>query len=345
MKYIKLKRRHDPADFKATRYRVTLFRPLGLYPRGVFCFQEAMFYADEEIVFAVTYGSTWTGAFDDLPYSEVDWMYPDLVRLLGAMMMAERFDEGMRCRFYVVPHTAFILNEEIVQFTPSAARAIKKALLRTVDNRLWPKHVHDRWKECRGNEFYLFDREELELAVLPKLWEMVSIEDHLLMRGIQALIKSDMLGHHHEFQEEGAIATFIALEASFQMVLRHLRENGNPNPSAKDAGRWLYQTFDKLLDIHSGAEFKYFESFYDQRVQTVHPGSRFGDMPFAPVMVDDRIHLRGALSGIFAYLALGEHMPDFLRAVAEQQRFKAPHASGHGLEGDLDLHVLPPPLV
>lgn len=324
MKYVKLKRRHDPADFKAARYHVTLFRPLGLYPRGVFCFREAMFYADEEIVFAVTYGSTWGGTSEELPYSEVDWMHPQLLRLLGAMIMAEPFIEGMRSRFYVVPHTAFILNEEMVEFTPSSARAIKKALLRTVNNPLWPKHVHERWRECRGNEFYLFDREELELSVLPKLWEKVSIDDHLLMRGIQALIKSDMLGHHYEFQEEGAIATFIALDASFQMVLRHLKKNGNANPSAKDAGFWLYQTFDKLLDIHGAAEFKYFESFYDQRVQTVHPGSRFGNMPFAPVMVDDRIHLRGALSGVFAYLTLGEHMPDFLRAVAERRRFRAP---------------------
>jgi hypothetical protein len=326
MKRIRLKRGHDPADFEAARYRVTLFRPRGMYPRGVFCFPSAMFYADEEIVFAVTYGTPWYGTSPDLPYSEVDWMHPELVRLLGAMIMAEVFIEGMHSRFYVVPHTAFILNEEHVESAPSTARAVKRALLRTVNNRLWPKSVQERWAECLGSEFCLFDPEELDLSVLPKVWEEISIGNHLLMRGLQALIKSDMLGQHHEFQEEGAIATFIALDASFQMVLRHLRANGNPTPSANDAGKWMYETFDKLLDVHGAAEFKYFEEFYDQRVQTIHPSSRFGDMPFAPIMIDDRMHLRDALPGIFAYLTLGEHTPGFLELAAGRQRFQTGRA-------------------
>jgi hypothetical protein len=330
MKYIKLKRGHDQGDFRAVRYRVTLFLPLGMYPRGVFCFSSAMFYADEEIVFAVTHGAPWYGMSEDLPYSEVDWMHPELVRLLGAMIMAENFLEGLRSRFYVVPHTAFILNEELVEFTPSTARAIKRALLRTVNNSKWPKHIHDNWAQCRGEKFALFDPAELDLNALPTLWEKTSTENHLLMRGVQALIKSDMLGRHYEFQEEGAIATFIALDASFQMVLRHLCATGNSNPSAKDAGLWLYETFDKHIDVHGAAEFKYFEDFYDQRVQSIHPGSRFGDMPFAPIMVDDRMHLRDALPGVFAYLTLGEHTPRFWEYVSERRRVNISETSVSG---------------
>jgi len=54
-------------------------------------------------------------------------------------------------------------------------------------------------------------------------------------------------------------------------------------------------------------------------VQTVHPGSRFGDAPFAPVMADDHIHLRQALPGVFGYLVLGEHNPFFWQEVANRK--------------------------
>lgn len=289
-----------------------------MYPRGTICTQTGLFHADDDIVFAVTHGPTWLSDSDHLPYSEVDWMEPELVRLLGAMMLAEKTD-GVRPRFYPMSHGGFVLNEHAVELSDArTALAIKKALLNTVNNRLW-KQVQKMWAQCIGQEFVLFDQDEIELEEVSTLWNAIASEHYLLMRGVQALIKSDMLGAHPEFQEEGAIATFIALDASFQMVLRLLRANGNPSPSAKDAGTWVYETFDKPLNFHGGAEIKYYEEFYDSRVKTMHPGSRFGDMPYAPVMVDDRFHLRESLPSVFAYLVLGRHSPSFLREIEARQ--------------------------
>lgn len=311
---IKLKRSYDSTDRRAVRYRAMLFRPLGMYPRGTICTPTGLFHADDEIVFAVTHGPTWWGSSDHLPYSEVDWMEPELVRLLGAMMLAEKMD-GVRPRFYPMSHGGFVLNEQAVDLCDArTAMAVKKALLNTVNNRMW-KQVQAIWPQCIDQEFVLFDQGELEVEEVPSLWNAMGSDNHLLMRGVQALVKSDMLGAHPEFQEEGAIATFIALDASFQMVLRLLRANGNPTPSAKDAGKWMYETFDLPLELHAGADIKYYEDFYDSRVKTMHPGSRFGDMPYAPVMVDDRFHLRESLPSVFAYLVLRRHSPSFLREV------------------------------
>jgi len=315
---IKLKRKYDSNDQRTVRHRVTLFRPLGMYPSGTICTPTGLFHADEEIVFAVTHGTTWWGKGDHLPYSEADWMEPELVRLLGTMVLAEPF-EGVRPRFYPLSHGGFVMNEQAVDLTDArTASAVKKALLNTVNNRMW-KQVQAMWPHCIGQEFVLFDQTELDVEQVPALWNAISTDNHLLMRGVQALIKSDMLGAHPEFQEEGAIATFIALDASFQMVLRLLRANGNPNPSAKDAGLWMYETFDNLLEVHGASDIKYYEEFYDSRVKTVHPGSRFGEMPYAPVMADDRYHLTGSLPGVFAYLVLQQHSPSFLREVESRK--------------------------
>jgi hypothetical protein len=74
-------------------------------------------------------------------------------------------------------------------------------------------------------------------------------------------------------------------------------------------------TFDKPMGMFRAEGLKYFEEFYDQRIQTIHPGSRFGDAPYAPVMVDDYIHLREVLPQVFGYLLVGEHSPHFHRNV------------------------------
>lgn len=197
-------------------YRVVLFSHVGMYPRGTVCMPNALFHADDDIVFAVTHGCSWYKSNDTLPYSEVDWMEPELVRLLGAFIMSERPWGNLQTRFYPVSHRTFVLNETAVDLmNPRTAQAIKKALVNTIDNRLWPKYVQAFWSLHHGKEFVLFDPSELCMEALPLLWKAIRTDNHLVMRGMQALVKSDMLGHHHEFQEEGTIATFIALDGLY----------------------------------------------------------------------------------------------------------------------------------
>ena len=58
-------------------------------------------------------------------------------------------------------------------------------------------------------------------------------------------------------------------------------------------------------------DYRYFQDFYDNRIRTLHPGSRLGDFPYAPLAADDYSHLRSVLPGIFGYLITGKHTPEF----------------------------------
>lgn len=315
---IKFKAGHDREGFYAPRYLVTQFRSCGTYPRGTFAMTTSLLHADDDIVFSVTYGSRWS-ANSDLPYSEVNWLEPELIRLLGALMMTEQFPEGVRCRFYPIPHSDRVIDALSLDLAkPEVAEAVKNALLKEPpSNGLTALEVYSKpvgWQ--RG---YQFDKNELSIEDFPTYWLSINATDHVLLRGIQALVKSDMLSTHPEFMEEATTATFIAMEASFQLVRRHLQSAGNPNPSSADAGKWLYETFDEPLGLWTSEGMRYFEEFYDQRIQTVHPASRFGDVPYAPVQVDDWIHLRQALPGIFGYLVLGHHTEFFHRLVQEKR--------------------------
>jgi len=105
-------------------------------------------------------------------------------------------------------------------------------------------------------------------------------------------------------------------------VLRHLRElEGVKNPSAHDAAVWLHEHFDAPFGLPAPDETeRYFETFYEERVMTLHPASRYGELPYAPIMHGDIPHLRRSLREIFAYLLLDEHGTDYDDDVDEHVR-------------------------
>ena len=75
----------------------------------------------------------------------------------------------------------------------------------------------------------------------------ISLTDHLLMRGLSALLRSNMAWRHQEIAEAGQLLLYVALDASFQLVLRVLRERGLQNPSALDAGALIDEVFNPHL--------------------------------------------------------------------------------------------------
>jgi hypothetical protein len=127
-----------------------------------------------------------------------------------------------------------------------------------------------------------------------------------------------MLSRYSEFIEEATICCFISLEASFRIILRKLEVDGVKSPGAKDAARWLHEHFDSHLGFEAPLD-RYFEEFYDQRVMTLHPSSRFGEFAYAPLAVDDYYHLRGSLRSIFGYLVSGKHDRGFISTVERRK--------------------------
>ena len=94
-------------------------------------------------------------------------------------------------------------------------------------------------------------------------WAGISIDNYVLLQGIGALIKSDMLASHYEFPEEATVSAFIAMEASFQSIVRKLGMEGVSEPGARDAVRWLFEHFDKPLGFAEPVVERYFAEFYD----------------------------------------------------------------------------------
>ncbi|QNH23325.1 hypothetical protein HEP73_04278 [Xanthomonas sp. GW] len=310
---------------KKSRIRVMLFHPRGgSYPRGTFFCDDGFFHADEDLTFTVVRCSGWRSINEDVPFSEFAWASPAQVRVLGALLLCQTFD-GAWIRLYPVVGPELILStDELDLDVPYSVQMIKERLLLSAKERHLLPNIPCVPANLLNEPYHLLDQDIDMDRFLPS-YQRIDPSNFVLMRGLQALVKSDMLGRHREFGEESVIAAFIALDASFSLVQRELRLKGLANPSANDAARWLHRNFYEPFGHEPPGDLeKYFEEFYDSRISTLHPGNRFGDFPFSPTMWDDAIHLRSQLRQVFSFLVHGRHFKDFEDAVDDYHAQRNP---------------------
>jgi hypothetical protein len=301
------------------RFVVRLLHPRGCYPRTRIAQRNALFWADNELAFFVTWSKRWRPTEENAPYTEMDWLTPEEIRFLGSIFLCELWDEG-HISFYPVPHYAPIINRTALDLRKSKVQDEIRWLIQREMYSPQFSYASPKVYECSTLRYTLADPDRLDLSRQSEFWRNISTTDYVLLRGLSSLFKSDMLSRYSEFFEEATIQCFVALEASFQMIVRTLKKEGVSQPNAKHAAEWLHKHFDSHLGFQLPAE-RYFHEFYDQRVMTLHPSSRLGEFPYAPLMHDDYYHLRASLRSIFAYLVLGGHDKSFLEAAAKHGQF------------------------
>ncbi len=238
-------------------------------------------------------------------YSEIEFLSPYEIRLLSAIMLSAVPDTGAFC-LYPVNHG---LNRHSIGVDLSNDATLNDLMDEFVEFvRLTPIYRREHAPPVLGGQAYNVNEwAELQHERQVAIFEAIDISDHLLIRGLGALIRAGMLERFHEFLEHSGMALWVAMEASLEIVKRLLRANGVQNPSAKDAGLFLDEAFDSAWDSDG-----YFVDFYEDRVKTVHPASRYGTFPGACLSVDDVLHLRPSLVHLYDFLITG-HVPDELK--------------------------------
>src|SRR5712671_6548263 len=154
----------------------------------------------------------------------------------------------------------------LIDVTPDTAalyEKVKQLALKIADDRTTTSIP------ISGGALYRFSRQEVDYKLYKKLVTKISVRDHLMLRGLSAILKADMLQVHREFGEEAQLLLYVAMEAAFKLTLRLMRERGVQNPSALDAGQFLFSTFPNQLPGR-----RFFEDYYDDRIKAVHPHSR-----------------------------------------------------------------------
>ncbi|WP_454669196.1 hypothetical protein [Achromobacter kerstersii] len=270
------------------------------------------FYADEEIAFSVVSGKDWNDTIEDAPYSEFDWASPEELRLMASLVLCELRDEPYVSLYPVVRYSPRLDVDELDLTCPLTVHRVRDLVLKTVADTSTHFSPDGLFGGVRTKKYNTVPADRYGFDRLLTFWEALGDASFVFFRGIYTLIKADMLRQHYEFNEEAIVSLYIALDASFSLVKRHLQDVGIKEPSAHDAAVWLHHHFDAPFGLHAPHETeKYFEEFYEQRVMTLHPLNKYGEIPYAPIMHDDIPHLRRSLREIFAYLLLEEHGLDF----------------------------------
>lgn len=305
------------------RLRVMVFDPKGgSYPRGTFFCDDGFFHADADLAFTVVRCSGWRSIDANIPFSEFAWASPAQVRVLGALLFCQTFD-GAWIRLYPVAGPELVLGMHQPDLSDRATVSLikERLLLSARGQRRMPMPSGPQVSASVLREPYHLLDQDIEMERFAPSYRRIDPANFVLMRGLQALVKSDMLGRHQEFGEESVIAAFIALDASFSLVQRKLKLEGLTNPSAHDAARWLHRNLYEPFGHDPPGELEnYFDDFYSSRISTLHPGNRFGDFPFSPTMWDDAIHLRSQLRQVFSFLVHGMHFKDFEDAVDDYHK-------------------------
>lgn len=276
-----------------------LMSPLGMYPERSFGHHDAAYHFATDA--AMTVVRVVPHPIMANYYSEVEWAHSEEICFMAAIALA-RADGDAPVTPYPLPEAFPVSLAADVDLSDAALQTeIKGAVLAKLSQRLSKANVDTRVHDpvlppslsgaeyrTSGSGFLYEHYQALASAMDPT--------DKLLVRGLSTWLRSAMLASHYWFIEEAITTLLISMEASFRLVVRRLKAEGHANPTAADAAAFIGRVFNEApLE-------RYFAGYYDSRVMSMHPESRFGVFPFAPLAVDDYYHLHGSMRALYAYL-------------------------------------------
>ncbi len=218
-------------------------------------------------------------------FSELTWLYPEEVRLLGTIALSIAEEKGM---IFLAPgeRVALDIAPRAPLYLPIVLRAAERRA-RSILASDYPGAHYELYSWCGYQQD--FDH---------ALFEAIDPSDDLVIRGLYCLLKGARLMLEPDFGEEAVMNVQIAREASLELIREHLLSQGNKNPSFKDAHAYLSHMMGKGL-----ADF--FEHQHELWVTMKHPSSAFGPVWLPPLMADDFYDTYKSLVSVYRHILTG----------------------------------------
>ncbi len=284
------------------------------------------FFSNSELTFSVTKHYKHTRGGDDDSYSEVQMLNPTETKLYGALMLAVDRDISY-VSVYPYPYTLPVQCKSTIVDTLWLTDTVKEEL----SNKLTEEDIiqvgysypaRNSYKfatdismpKIAGGADYDFRSEGINYDLARNIYESININDSLVIRGIYTLIKGAMLCSHYQFSEEAIYSLFISMEVSYRIVLREIKKQGVNNPTSQDAMTYIHNAFYDINRVD-----KYFEQYYEGRIISFHPESRFGIHPHAPLAADDYFKLFNNMIEVYAFLICGHVHPKHKEKLASHE--------------------------
>lgn len=291
---------HPIVNNSSKCWRVRLLSTRGHYPAdGISTGRAHLIVRPDLVATAVRLGNPRRQGITINHVSEIEYLSLEEIRFLGAITLCQSPDYGMLSPYAMAKHIdipAFdLLNKDT--FIEDIIRRAKYLQKESSASRVLEGSTSE------GQAYYKMNQSPPRLDILKAVISSTPLDDHLAIRGLGALVRSSMLWQHEEFAEAAIAVLHIAKEASFELVRRKLIKSGMSNPSAKEAGEFLANSFG---EIYQGE--RYFEGYHDDRNLILHTAGRLGVFPYPPLLADDFYFLRHALVKTYTLILTGKNM-------------------------------------
>jgi hypothetical protein len=290
-------------------FRIRAFEPVTEYIGSSFITEDAAYLADENYVVTVARSSHHDmGDF----WPEMPWLFPAEVRVLAAVALA--VPEGRGAAGFAphrsnqrlgIPTTSSLIQDDVLRAVEAEARELCQnvaSLCRPDILWTWGFEAEEKRRHSgEGETRYRLRDEPVVSSERLGVFQAISLDDALLLRGLYCLLKGQHLSLYQLFWEEAFMNAQIAREAALELIRARLAANGVKNASYADAHQYLREHF--LLGGHLA---DYLLDQHEKWVATRHPNSRHGAFWTPPLMMDDYIHTHGSLVSVYRHLLLDE---------------------------------------
>lgn len=241
---------------------------------------------------------------EDEDYFELAWAAPEEIALLASITIGAHPDYG-KVHFFPARWPTNI-EDEGQDLSDHHVLELAEACLTGALSRETGLQGLNSWEELPpaivGRPYKFNPNVHLSDEYQAFLFEQISLDNHLMIRGLSHLLKCAMLKClSRSFIDTACLEIYVALEATLEIILLRLRSQGEANPSNKDASDYLLEAFGEPYRLE-----KYYEPYYEDRIKAVHPNSRFGVAKFTPLYVDDLYMLYDDLLRNYEFLITGK---------------------------------------
>jgi hypothetical protein len=174
-----------------------VYAPCGLYWRDNFSGPTAVFVSEDDLIFSACH-------FDERPhkgeyYSEFDEPTIDELRLMAALVLPIGWAGGVLTIYPL--RSSLGLSEQVDLTRPDTIYRLSNILrskLSFSKNLPWADGPHP---PAFGGHPYAYRDEPSPRELQHRIYDAIDVSDHVLMRGLSALIKGAMLTRHYVFSE------------------------------------------------------------------------------------------------------------------------------------------------
>jgi hypothetical protein len=121
--------------------------------------------------------------------------------------------------------------KELDLLSPETVAQVRGMLLLDAAQPPSTRNEFNRLASCHS-KYVLTDPKEFALDRQHECWNALASPNHVVLRGVYALIKSDMLSCHYEFSEEAVHALYIALDAEVPPKCAAVNDFARPGANA-----------------------------------------------------------------------------------------------------------------